>query len=159
MRSVRSTIKSLIILFLIPLTGLSCQDRPDGVEQPNVLFIFCDDLNDSVEGFGGHPQARTPNLNELAGEGIRFTNAHSADPICGPSRASFLTGIYPHNSGLYGYNQNQNAWHNNPVLKNCKPIFEYFADQGYLILGAGKLFHNNHRTLRMDREPVRKYLQ
>jgi arylsulfatase A-like enzyme len=153
MRSVRSTIRSLIFLFLIPLTGLSCQERPDGMEQPNVLFIFCDDLNDSVEGFGGHPQARTPNLDELAGEGIRFTNAHSADPICGPSRASFLTGIYPHNSGLYGYNQNQNAWHNNPVLKNCKPIFEYFADHGYLIFGAGKLFHNNHHTQPLFNRP------
>jgi arylsulfatase A-like enzyme len=57
-----------------------------------------------------------------------------------------LTGIYPHHSGLYGYNQNQNAWHNNPVLKHCKPIFEHFADQGYKIMAAGKLFHNNHHT-------------
>ncbi len=136
----------LFFPILILISGTSCLDQTAEQEKPNVLFIFCDDLNDSVEGFGGHPQAKTPNLTRLAQEGIRFTNAHSANPICGPSRASFLTGIYPHNSGLYGYNQNKNAWHNNPVLKNCKPIFEHFADNGYLIFGAGKMFHNNHNT-------------
>ena len=136
----------LIFLFLMLISGISCQDQEAELEKPNVLLIFCDDLNDSVEGFGGHSQAKTPNLTLLAQEGIRFTSAHSANPICGPSRASFLTGIYPHNSGLYGYNQNQNAWHNNPVLKNCKSIFEHFADNGYLIFAAGKMFHNNHNT-------------
>ncbi len=142
-----------LFLFLMLISGISCLDQADEQEQPNVLFIFCDDLNDSVEGFGGHLQAKTPNLIRMAKEGIRFTNAHSADPICGPSRASFLTGIYPHNSGLYGYNQNQNAWHKNPVLKNCKPIFEHFADNGYLIFGAGKMFHNNHNTQYLFNRP------
>ncbi len=140
-------------LILAGIPGISCRDQTIQTEQPNVLFIICDDLNDSVEGMGGHPQAKTPNLSRLAHEGIRFTNAHSADPICGPSRASFLTGIYPHHSGLYGHNQNQNAWHNNPVLKNCKPVFEHFADNGYLIFGAGKLFHNNHNTQALFNRP------
>jgi arylsulfatase A-like enzyme len=134
------------LIILIAFGFTSCSDQSSEPVKPNILLIFCDDLNDSVEGFGGHPQARTPNLNRLAQQGVRFTNAHSADPICGPSRASFLTGIYPHNSGLYGHNQNQNAWQNNPVLKNCKPIFEHFADHGYKIMAAGKLFHNNHHT-------------
>jgi arylsulfatase A-like enzyme len=134
------------ILYFLTLSSCSVQENSKEQEKPNVLLIICDDLNDSVEGMGGHPQAITPSLSRLAQEGIWFTNAHSANPICGPSRASFLTGIYPHNSGLYGYNQNQNAWHNNPLLKNCKPIFEHFADNGYMIFGAGKLFHNNHNT-------------
>ncbi len=146
-------LKFLIYPFLLFVTGASCRMPSAQSDHPNVLFIFCDDLNDSVEGFGGHPQAKTPNLTRLAMEGIRFTNAHSANPICGPSRASFLTGIYPHQSGLYGYNQNQNAWHNNSVLKHCKPIFEHFADHGYLIFGAGKLFHNNHHTEALFNRP------
>jgi arylsulfatase A-like enzyme len=139
-------LKLLCAFILVGMATGSCRNSPGETAKPNVLLIICDDLNDSVEGMGGHPQARTPHLAGLARQGIRFTNAHSADPICGPSRASFLTGIYPHHSGLFGYNQNQNAWHNNPVLKHCKPIFEYFADNGYLIFGAGKLFHNNHHT-------------
>ncbi|MEX2371926.1 MAG: sulfatase [Bacteroidales bacterium] len=133
-------------LFATGMIFSSCRPGSIEPEQPNILLIFCDDLNDSAEGMGGHPQARTPNLTRVANEGIRFVNAHSSNPICGPSRASFLTGIYPHHSGLYGYNQNANAWHTNPVLEHCKPVFEHFADNGYLIFGAGKLFHNNHNT-------------
>jgi len=140
-----SSIRSLLIFCLVLITS-SCGDEHDPGDRPNVLFIICDDLNDSVEGMGGHPQAKTPNLSRLASEGIKFSNAHSAAPVCGPSRASLWTGIYPHHSGLYGHSQDRNQWHNNPVLKNCKPLFEHFADNGYRIYGAGKLFHNNHNT-------------
>ena len=153
MKLTKNLIKIVLLLMLAGVPGFSCKDQADDKNQPNVLWIICDDLNDSVEGLGGHPQAETPNLTRLAAGGIRFTNVHSADPICGPSRASFLTGIYPHHSGLYGHNQNQNAWHHNPVLKNCKPVFEHFADNGYLIFGAGKLFHNNHNTQALFNRP------
>ena len=111
MRFYPDILKLFCPLILALLFTGSCRDPSDETNKPNVLLIICDDLNDSVEGMGGHPQARTPHLASLARQGIRFTNAHSADPICGPSRASFLTGIYPHHSGLFGYNQNQNAWH------------------------------------------------
>ena len=144
--------KQSMIFFLV--FGLLCVTAGTGEAQkseqkrdkPNVLVIVLDDMNDSVEGMGGHPQAKTPSLTRLAADGIRFTNAHSAAPICGPSRASLWTGIYPHNSGFYGHNQNQNRWHNNPVLKKSKPLFEHFADNGYRIFGTGKLFHDNHNT-------------
>ncbi|HBO57162.1 MAG TPA: hypothetical protein DD622_01855, partial [Opitutae bacterium] len=55
--------------------------------QPNVIFIICDDLNDSIAGMGGHEQAQTPNITRLIEKGVRFTNAHCNAPICGPSRA------------------------------------------------------------------------
>jgi len=133
----------IVIVTIILIQGLAVSQ---GQARHNVLFIVCDDLNDSVEGMGGHPQAKTPNLSRLAAEGVRFTNAHSAAPVCGPSRASLWTGIYPHHSGLYGHDQGKNRWHNNPTLKHSKPFFEHFADNGYRIYGAGKLFHENHHT-------------
>ena len=68
-------------------------------EKLNVILIVCDDLNDYVEGFDGHPNAITPNLVRLAKRGVRFKQAHCNIPICGPSRASLFSGIYPHNSG------------------------------------------------------------
>ena len=80
---------SIFIVTMFMIQGLVTAQE----QRPNVLFIICDDLNDSLEGMGGHPQAKTPNLSRLAAEGIRFTNAHSAAPICGPSRASLWTGI------------------------------------------------------------------
>ena len=70
-------------------------------EAPNVLFIAVDDLNDWIGCMGGHPQAKTPNMDALAARGTLFTNAHCQAPICGPSRASLLSGRYPHETGLY----------------------------------------------------------
>jgi arylsulfatase A-like enzyme len=76
--------------------------------QPNVIFIICDDLNDSVEGMGGHGDAKTPQIEEIMQAGVRFTNAHCNAPICGPSRASLWTGLLPSTSGFYGYDQQEN---------------------------------------------------
>ena len=64
-------------------------------EKPNVLMIVLDDLNDYIGVLGGHPQTLTPNIDQLASEGVLFTNAHSNVPICSPSRASFMNGISP----------------------------------------------------------------
>jgi len=109
----------------------------------NVLFIICDDLNDWVEGMGGHSQAITPNIKNLAQKGIMFTNAHSNDPVCAPSRASLFTGIYPHSSGLYSFER----WMRNSTLQNCNTIMEHFRSNGYLVLGTGKLLHHNDTSL------------
>ena len=67
----------------------------------NALLIAIDDLNDWVGCMDGHPQAFTPNIDRLAKRGMLFTNAHCQGPICGPSRASLLSGFYPHRTGIY----------------------------------------------------------
>lgn len=107
-------------------------------EQPNVILIICDDLNDYVEGFGGHPQAQTPNIVRLSKSGVSFTQAHCNIPICGPSRASLFTGIYPHNSGCFGFTK----WDGYEVLKNSRTIMDHFRANGYQTLGTGKLMHH-----------------
>ena len=89
--------------FLTPFV-ISAQNEP-----PNVIVIISDDMNDSVEGMGGHSQALTPNINRLMDMGVQFTNAHANAPICGPSRASLWTGLYPKTTGLYGHNQQQKS--------------------------------------------------
>jgi len=66
-----------------------------------VLFISIDDLNDYVGCLNGAVKARTLNIDKLAGQGTLFTNAHCQVPICGPSRASIMTGLYPSTSGNY----------------------------------------------------------
>ncbi len=106
--------------------------------QPNVLLIVCDDLNDAVGNFGGHPQAKTPHIDRLAAGGVRFQRAYTNAPICGPSRASFLTGIQPGTSGNYGFD----LWWENPVLANSKTLMSYFRENGYHAAGTGKLMHN-----------------
>tara|TARA_B110000495_G_scaffold203687_1_gene228779 strand:- start:1221 stop:3266 length:2046 start_codon:yes stop_codon:yes gene_type:complete len=108
------------------------------VQQPNVILIICDDLNDYVEGFGGHPQTQTPNIARLSKTGVTFTQAHCNIPICGPSRASLFTGIYPHHSSCFGFTK----WSEYEVLKNSRTIMDHFRANGYLTLGTGKLMHH-----------------
>jgi len=102
-----------------------------------VVFILFDDLNDSVEGMGGHAQALTPNIHRVMQAGVQFTNAHSNAPICAPSRACMLSGIYPHHSGVIDFR----PFSSSEVLKNSVTLFEHFKNNGYAIYGVGKLFH------------------
>ena len=73
--------------------------------KPNLLFMMADQLRADTQGadsrFGGTPN--TPNLDKLASEGIRFTNAFSSTPTCTPARAALLTGQSPWNHGMLGY--------------------------------------------------------
>ncbi len=112
-----------------------------GAEKPNVLLIVCDDLNDYVETLGGHPQTKTPNLRKFIESGVSFTQAHCNIPICNPSRASFATGIYPHTSRQFGFED----WDKNEILKNSRTMMAHFSANGYHTLGTGKVMHNRDR--------------
>ncbi len=108
--------------------------------RPNVLFIAIDDLNDWVGCLGGQPQTRTPHIDRLAERGTLFTNAHCQGPICGPSRASLLSGLYSHTTGVYqqprGSAMRDDATHFRGHL-----LPEYFARHGYKTLAVGKITH------------------
>ena len=105
-------------------------------ERPNVLFIAIDDLNDWTGKLGGHPQARTPNLDRLADQSVWFRRAYCAAPACNPSRAALLTGIAPHRSGVYF---NSQPWRS--ALPDVVTLPALFKEAGYEVLGAGKIFH------------------
>ena len=104
--------------------------------RPNVLFISIDDLNDWAGILGGHPHARTPNLDRLAARGVSFENAHCAAPLCNPSRTSTLTGLRPSTTGVYG---NRSNWRT--ALPDVVSLPHLFRKQGYTTLGCGKVFH------------------
>src|SRR3954469_15349156 len=70
-------------------------------ERPNVLFIAIDDLNDWIGCLGGHPQARTPNIDRLPPRGGLFSNADCAAPLCNPSRAAVFSGRQPFETGVF----------------------------------------------------------
>lgn len=65
-------------------------------KKPNIILIMCDQMRHDCAGFAGHPAARTPALDRMAAEGVRFENAYCASPVCSPARASWITGLYPH---------------------------------------------------------------
>lgn len=124
------------IAILLIFVGSACS-RPTPTEQkPNVLFISLDDLNDWIEPLGGHPQALTPNLQRLSEEAVLFTNAYCANPACNPSRASIMSGIAPHTSGVYS---NYQDWRE--VITDYTSMGKYFRENGYYSAGAGKIYH------------------
>ncbi|MGC6424098.1 MAG: sulfatase-like hydrolase/transferase [Lentimonas sp.] len=129
-------LSTLFFIWCIPVTATDTR--------PNVILIICDDLNDSVEGMGGHSQAHTPNIERLMHKGVRFTNAHCNAPICGPSRASLWSGLLPSTSGYYGYAQQQNDWRKFDKLTDAVTLMEHFKSNGYNVWGSGKIFHNGH---------------
>ena len=123
-------ISALVILFL------ACVPAATAAEKPNVLFISMDDLNDWIGCLGGHPQAKTPNIDRLAASGVLFTNAHCAAPACNPSRTAIMTGLSPHRSGLYDNRQKMRE-----VLPDAVLMPKYFSEHGYWSAGSGKILH------------------
>lgn len=101
----------------------------------NVLFIVADDLNCALGAYGD-TLVNTPNLDRLAEEGAMFTNAHCQYPLCGPSRASFMTGLYADQTRVRK---------NNVYLRSAVPdvvtLSQRFRQRGYEAVRIGKIFH------------------
>lgn len=127
--------KLLTIGFTLFILSGFCQ------EKPNVLFIAVDDLNDWIGAMNGHPDVKTPNMDKLASKGVLFTNAHCQAPLCGPSRASIMTGLRPSTTGIYGMIDDDLIREDNEITKDIIHLPEYFQNNGYHTMGIGKLFH------------------
>ncbi len=147
------------VLSALPSPTIAQTTRPSKSPQPpNVLFIAVDDLNDwlgcmrvspdrvspdRVSPDQGHPDAKTPNLDKLAARGVLFQNAHCQAPLCGPSRASLMTGLRPSTTGIYGMVDDDRIREDNQVTADIIFLPEYFRQQGYHTMGIGKLFHEH----------------
>ncbi len=128
--------KLKILSIFVAITVLCCVHRIAFADQPNVLFIAVDDLNDWVGCLGGHPQSVTPNLDRLAASGVLFRNAYCPAPSCNPSRAAIFSSLPPHQSGLY---QNmQKLWE---VMPQAELLPKYFSKHGYWSASSGKMLH------------------
>ena len=89
------------LLTLVSLGSMHCDAADTG--HPNLIVILCDDLGYGDLGCFGHPQIKTPNLDRLAGEGLRLTDCYAGAPVCSPSRAGLLTGRIPNRLGIYDW--------------------------------------------------------
>ena len=122
------------LLSLILIFGL-WYSAPAKTQQPNVVFIAVDDMNDWAGCLStGH--AITPNIDRLAAKGVNFTNAHTAGTYCAPSRASIFTGQYASTTGIYKYQ----VYH--ALYPELVPLQSSFKAAGYETFGAGKLYHH-----------------
>ena len=92
-------IKTVGLLILFAITSQFGISQSKNKTKPNIVFIAIDDMNTWIGAMGG--DARTPNIDKLAGEGKLFTNAQCVVPACNPSRVAILTGVRPETSGQY----------------------------------------------------------
>src|SRR4051794_8344261 len=94
----------LLLACLVLLSAHSVPAAPAGGETspPNIVLIFCDDLAYGDLGCYGNARAKTPNLDRMASEGMRFTDFYAGQPICSASRAALMTGCYPNRVGIHG---------------------------------------------------------
>ncbi len=109
--------------------------------RPNIVMIYADDLGYGDLGCYGHPTIRTPNLDRMAGEGVKFTSWYSAAPVCTPSRAALLTGRYPVRSGL---TQVLFPYSDGGMPDSEVTIAQVMKDAGYRTAMVGK-WHLGHR--------------
>jgi iduronate 2-sulfatase len=137
--------KTILLTGIIPFTfsAAFASNSNSGREEekkPNILMVVIDDLNDWVGVMNTHPNALTPNIDKLAGQGILFTNAHAAAPLCGPTRAAVLSGLRPSTTGIYSQN-NFRVLKTNPYIGAVTLLPAFFSQNGYKTLGTGKIFH------------------
>src|SRR5262245_21014474 len=93
--------RTLLFLFLPAILPLLAASRLAAAEpRPNIVFILMDDLRFDELGCTGHPFVETPHIDRLGREVAIFANCFATTPLCSPSRASFLTGLYPHTHGI-----------------------------------------------------------
>ncbi len=122
-----------IILFGLFGGAVSAADA----KRTNVLFLVSDDLNTQL-GCYGDRLAKTPNIDRLAARGVRFERAYCSFPLCGPSRNSMLTGLYPNSTGILS-----NAQIFRQTIPSQVSLPQAFRRSGYFAARIGKLYHYN----------------
>lgn len=100
----------------LPLLGMiaSCGNPTEGEQSPNIIFILCDDLGYGDLGCYGQKYIRTPRLDSMAAQGIRFTQAYAGSPVSAPSRATLMTGQHTGHTEVRG---NKEYWKNAPMVR------------------------------------------
>lgn len=110
-------------------------------QKPNILLIVSDDLNTRIGPYM-EINNHTPHLDRLATEGVQFTRAYSQYPICGPSRASFMSGLHPETNGVLNNNDQPGSYKKEtPALADHPSMAGFFRENGYFTARVSKIYH------------------
>jgi len=132
-----------VILYTVLFAVCHAAERPDAAENPNIILFIGDDISWDDFGCYGHPSIQTPNIDKLAANGIRFTNAYLTSPQCSPTRTSVISGRYPHNTGAPELHQ---------PLPEGQPMFPLeLKNAGYHTAASGKWHMGEHAKTAFDK--------
>jgi N-sulfoglucosamine sulfohydrolase len=137
----RSFLKSAAISAagLLAPGALAAKDKPNipntpnTLKKPNIILFLSDDHGWADSGAYGDTQIKTPHIDRLAAEGVRFSHAFAASPLCSPSRCVIETGLMPHRNGGHKFGTR--------IRRNIKTMPEYFRQMGYYTAHIGKFHH------------------
>lgn len=124
-----------ILLFGVAWAEALGLGTSQAAERYNVLFIISDDLTYNALSCYGNQVCQTPNIDSIAARGTRFTRAYCQGTYCGPSRASFLSGYYPHATGVLGYKSPR------PQIGDRATWPQHFKNHGYYTARVSKIYH------------------
>ena len=130
--------KSLSIIpamIILALSGVISSAADEKMQRYNILFIISDDLTYTALSCYGNTVCRTPNIDKLAAQGVRFTRAYCQGTYCGPSRASLMSGYYPHAIKMLGYRSPRKA------IGDRATWAQHFKNNGYHSVRISKIFH------------------
>jgi len=114
---------------------MACGWVAEAAQKYNVLFIISDDLTSTALSCYGNTVCKTPNIDALAAKGTRFTRAYCQGTYCGPSRASLMSGYYPHATGELGYRNPR------PRIGKRATWSQHFMNHGYHAARVSKIYH------------------
>ena len=126
----RPLLALIVLAWVLPMTHA---ENP----RPDIVFIIVDDLNDYLGCLGGHPDAKSPNIDELAASGMLFKHGYCNSPQCRPSRTSLNHGVYPFHTGTYF-----NSRFKSETKITTPTMQQFFASKGYRVASGGKVFHS-----------------
>lgn len=147
MKSLLLTISSVILFIAInsfSAVNAQSQSKAQNNSKPNVIYIFADDLGYGEIGCYGQKRIKTPNIDRLAAEGMKFTQHYVGTPVCAPSRCNLLTGqnsghaYVRGNYGLPGYEENKTETGSFPIPESTPTIANVFKQAGYATAAIGK---------------------
>lgn len=133
-----NTLRSVLFLLSLAVSftfSLHARETRNADSRFNVLFLISDDLTATALSCYGNPVCKTPNIDAIAARGVRFTQAYCQGTYCGPSRASFLSGYYPHATGVLGYKSPR------PQIGDRATWPQHFKNAGYYTARVSKVFH------------------
>jgi hypothetical protein len=137
---------SLTFLVVICAATLFAASARAAERRPNFLFVYTDDQRFDAMGVvqreqgdrARFPWFKTPNMDRLAAEGVRFRNAFVVNSLCSPSRADFLTGQYNHINGVINNHM--------PMPLDTRTVATFLSEAGYATAYVGKFHHDNQNT-------------